>query len=162
MFRFDSDAGILHRDEYLVGPVLARSDAKFAMAVCHRTHGLDAVHQKIHYNLLQLDAVAIDRWKRRPEVEPQRYSMNVDLPADQLDDVVDGLIYVEPHAFESALLGQRADARNHVARVSRAADHLFDRAACLVNSRHLASKPSEACIAIRDYAGERLVHFMGD
>ncbi len=103
MFRFDSDAGILHRDEYLIGPVLARSDAKFAMAVCHRTHGLDAVHQKIHYNLLQLDAVAIDRWKRRPELEPQRYTMNVDFPADQRDDVVDDLIYIEPHAFERAL-----------------------------------------------------------
>src|ERR1700726_2701716 len=61
MFRLDSDTGILHRDQYLIGPVLARSYAQFATTVCHRTHGLNAVHQKIHYNLLQLDAVAIDR-----------------------------------------------------------------------------------------------------
>src|SRR5258707_3568184 len=124
MFRFDSDAGILHRDEYLVGPVLARSDAKFAMAVCHRTHGLDAVHQKIHYNLLQLDAVAIDRWKRRPEVEPQSYTMNIDFPADQRDDVVDDFVDVELRCFERALLRHRADARNHLAHVYCTADHL--------------------------------------
>jgi hypothetical protein len=69
MFRLDSGAAILHRDEYLIGPFLARSYPQLAMAVCHHTHGLDAVHQKIHYDLLQLDAVAIDRWKRRPEIE---------------------------------------------------------------------------------------------
>src|SRR5260221_9339015 len=112
MFRFDSDAGILHRDEYLIGPVLARSDAKFAMAACHRTHGLDAVHQKIRYNLLQLDAIAIDRWKRRSEVEPQIYTMKADFPADQRDDVVEYLIYIEPPTFEGPLFGQRADMLN--------------------------------------------------
>jgi hypothetical protein len=52
MFRFDFGAGILHRNEYLIGPVLARSYAKFAMAVCHGAHGLDSVHQKIHYNFV--------------------------------------------------------------------------------------------------------------
>ena len=51
---------------------------------------------------------------------------------------------------------------NHVARVFRAPDHLFDCAKCLVNSGHLAVKPSEACIAKHDDGGERLVHFMGD
>src|SRR5882757_8388198 len=132
------------------------------MAACHRIHGLDTVHQKIHYNLLQLDAVAIDRRKRRPEIELQSYSMSVDLPEDHRDDVIDGLIYIKPHAFGRALLGQRADARNHFARVSGTADHLFDRDSCLVNSRYLAVKPSEACTAIRDHAGKRLAHFMSD
>src|SRR3981189_81496 len=97
-----------------------------------------------------------------PEVEPQSYTMNVDFTADQRDAVVDDLIYIEPHVFERALFGQCADALNHVARVSRAADHLFDRATCLVNSGPLAVKPSEACIAKRDDGGERLVYFMGD
>src|ERR1700722_8139268 len=142
--------------------MLARSYLQFAMAACHRTHGLDAVHQKIHYNLLQLDAVAIDQWKRRRKVEPQRYTANVDFPTDQWDHVLNGFVDVELRSFERALLGQRPDARNHVARASCAADHLLDRAACLVNSRHLAAKPSKACIAIRDDAGERLIHFMGD
>src|SRR6266852_4900656 len=99
MFRLDSDAGILHRNEYLIGPVLARSYPQFATAACHRTHRLDAIHQKINHNLLQLDAVAIDRWKRPLEVEPQRYTMNVDLSADQRDDVVDDFIDVELHCF---------------------------------------------------------------
>src|ERR1700741_3443540 len=105
MFRLDSDAAILHRHEYLIGLVLARSYPRFAIAVCHHTDSLDAVHQKIHYNLLQLDAVAIDPWKRRPELEPQRYTMNVDFPSDERDDVVDDLIYIEPHGFERALFG---------------------------------------------------------
>jgi hypothetical protein len=64
IFRLDSDAGILYRNEYLVGPVLPRSYQQFATAVGHGTHGLDAVHQKIQYNLLQLDAVAMD-WRKR-------------------------------------------------------------------------------------------------
>src|SRR6266851_2641313 len=118
IFQLDSGARILHRNEYLIGLVLARSYPQFATAACHGTQGLDAVHQKIHDNLLELDAVAIDRWKRRPEVEPQRYTINVDLPADQRDDVVDDFIDVELHGFERALLGQRTDARNHVARAS--------------------------------------------
>src|SRR3982074_3155469 len=162
MFWLDSDAGILHRNEYLIGPVLARSYPQFAMAVCHRTHGLDAVHQKIRYDLLQLDAIGIDRWKRRPEVEPKRYTMKVDFPADQRDDVVDDLFYIEPPAFERPPFGQRADTLNHVARVPRAADHLFDCAMCLVNSWHLAVKPSKARIAIRDDGGGWLIYFMGD
>src|SRR5712671_489292 len=162
MFRLDSDAGILHRNEHLIGPVHARSDPQVAIAVCHRTHALDAVHQVIRYDLLQLDTVAIDRWKGPPEIEPQSYSMNADFPADQRDDVVDDLIYIEPHTFEGPPLGQRADTLNHVARVPRAADHLFDRATYLVNSWHLAVKPSKACIAIRDDGGEWLVYFMGD
>ena len=52
VFRLDSGAGIFHRNKYLIGPVLARSYPQFAMAFCHCAHGLDAVHQKIHYNLL--------------------------------------------------------------------------------------------------------------
>ena len=70
MFRRDSGAGILHRNEYLIGPVLARAYQQFATGPRHPTHGLNAVHQKIHHNLLQLDAVAIDGWERRPQVEP--------------------------------------------------------------------------------------------
>jgi hypothetical protein len=62
--------------------------------------------------LLQLDAVAIDWWKRRPELEPQKYTMNIDFPADQRDDVVDDLIYIESQGFERALFGQRADAHS--------------------------------------------------
>src|SRR5258708_35806328 len=160
MIRLDSGAGILHRKEYLIGPVLAVSYPQFAMAVYHRTHGLDAVQQKIRYDLLQLDAIAIDRWKRRPEVEPQRYTMKVDFAADQRDDVVDDLTYIEPHTFEGPPFGQRADTLNHVARVPRAADHLFDRATCLINSWHLAVKPSKARIAIRAEGRETLTCFM--
>jgi hypothetical protein len=64
--------------------------------------------------------------------------------------------------FERAFLGERADARNHVAYVPRTAYHLFDRAAGSIKSRHLVVKPSQACITIRDDASEWLVHFVGD
>src|SRR6266403_352081 len=47
----------------------------------------------------------IDRRKRRAEIAPQRYAMSSDLPAHQHDDFVNDVIYVEPHWFESALLG---------------------------------------------------------
>src|ERR1700752_5531546 len=72
IFWLDTDAGILDRNKHLIGPVLARSNQKFATAVGHGSHGLDAVHQKIHYGLLQLNSVAINRRERRPEAEPKR------------------------------------------------------------------------------------------
>jgi len=109
IFRLDSGAGILHRDAYLIGPVLERPYLQFARTACDATHGLDAVHQKIHDNLLQLDAVAINRRKRRPEVEPQRYAVNVDFLADQRDDVVDGFVDVELRCFERALPNAKDD-----------------------------------------------------
>ena len=46
--------------------------------------------------------------------------------------------------------------------VPRAADHLLDRAARVLELRFLAVKPSQAGIAIGDDAGERLVDFMSD
>ena len=63
-FRLDPDAGILDRNEYLVGPVHSRSYLQYATAVGYGSHGLDGVHQKIQYDLLQLDAVAMDRRQR--------------------------------------------------------------------------------------------------
>src|SRR5262249_11314260 len=58
--RLDSDAGVLDRDEYLTGPILTRPYAQLMRTVRHRTRGLDAVHQEIHDDLLQLDPITKD------------------------------------------------------------------------------------------------------
>ena len=64
ILRFDSDPGVLYRDEYLIVPVLTRSYLKIARAAGRGTKGLDTVDQKIHHDLLQLNAVT-EHWRQR-------------------------------------------------------------------------------------------------
>ena len=52
ILRLDSGTGILDRNKYPIGPVLLRSYPQLVTAACHGTRGLDAVHQKIYYDLL--------------------------------------------------------------------------------------------------------------
>src|SRR5271163_3842733 len=88
--------------------------------------------------------------------------MSINLPANQRDDLVDELIDIELCSFERSFLGEPAGAGNHVARAPRAADHLFDRASRLIESRRLKVEPSQARVAIGDDASERLVDFVRD
>ena len=60
------------------------------------------------------------------------------------------------------LLGECPQTSDHVACAPRAADHLFDRAARLIELRRLAVEPSQARVAIGDAASERLVDFVRD
>ena len=73
-------------------------------------------------------------------------------------DVVD----VECDQLRFGLLGEGPQPSDHVARAPRADDHLFDRAARLIESRRLAVEPSEARVAKGNDARERLVDFVGD
>jgi hypothetical protein len=68
ILRFDPDPGILYRDEYLIVAVLTRSYLQIAAATAHGTQGLDSVHQKIHHDLVQLNAVPEHGRQRRSQV----------------------------------------------------------------------------------------------
>lgn len=52
ILRLDSGTGILDRNKYPIGPVLLRSYPQLVTAAWHRIRGLNAIHQKIHYDLL--------------------------------------------------------------------------------------------------------------
>ena len=52
ILRLDSGAGVLDRNKYVIGSVLLRSYPQLVTAARHGTRGLDAVHQKIHQDLL--------------------------------------------------------------------------------------------------------------
>jgi hypothetical protein len=52
ILRLDSGTGILDRNKYLIGPMLLRSYTQLVTAAWHRIRGLNAIHQKIHYDLL--------------------------------------------------------------------------------------------------------------
>src|SRR6516162_9086936 len=62
ILRVDSGSGILHGDENARAILDARCYSKYARTFIDRFHRFDRIRDQVHEDLLQLDAVADDRW----------------------------------------------------------------------------------------------------
>src|ERR1700674_5602726 len=94
----------------------ARADQELARPLGDPHHGLDAVHHEIDDDLLQLHPVTEYRGQVSVKVEAQPYTMAQHFSLHQGDDVVNDIVDVERGLLWIGLLGERAQAPDHLAR----------------------------------------------
>ena len=155
-FRIDADTGILDRHEHLVGIVELRSDEEFARASGDSGHGLGAVDDEIDDHLLQLDAIALHRRQLRRKLQPHRRMVGDHFALHEGDHIADDLVYFEPDHLRTALLGEIANAVDHVARAVCATDNSGEGIARLSNVWSVTAQPSEAGLSVEDDRRQRL------
>ena len=162
IFRLDSDTGILDRNEYLIGSLLVRAYPQFVTAACHGTHGLNAVHKKIHHDLLQQDPITQHRRQRRRKFQLQGNTMGEHFVPEKEYCLFDHVIDIERHFSDVGLVRERADALEHLTRPIALVDDPPQGLARFAQVGSFAIEPAQASRGIGDDGGERLVHFVRD
>src|SRR5258708_8465847 len=104
----ESRTDIHDRDQHVARLLELRNNSQYPRPVHDRAHRLDAIHDKIKDNLLQLDTVAREGSDTVRELGLKRNILSSQLTAQQDEDLSDRVVDVELRHLELGLPGQGA------------------------------------------------------
>jgi hypothetical protein len=140
----------------------SRGHHQLPRAFRNPSHRIDAIHDQIQQNLLQLNSVAQHRSIASGQVGLERNALAAQLAGGERQHFSYDVVDIEPGELRTGLLGERSQTADHVA-CARAVPH--DSGECipgLVEIGLLPIQPVQTRRAVRRDAGERLVDLVGD
>src|SRR5260370_23570329 len=108
----ESGSCILHLDQHTVR-AFCRLDQQLSRRTGEGAHSVDAIHDQVNQNLLQLHPAAEQTWQIVCEVGLERDAVSAHLIAHQYDRFLNNLIDVQFRSIGSAFHEQGANSRNH-------------------------------------------------
>src|ERR1700730_12333097 len=112
LLRIEATSGILNLDQHTVR-ILCRLDEQLSRQIVEGTHRVDAIHDQVNQDLLQLHPVAEQTWQISGKISAQGNTVSGQLIAQEPSDVLNDLIDVQCCPFRSALYQLRANSRNN-------------------------------------------------
>src|SRR5882724_119083 len=108
LLRGQPHAGIADTHHKLLVSRSVRLDGEVARPI-HILHRIDAVHDEVHHDLLQLHAIAHDLRKTWRQLHPDRDGVPRRLAAQEDDHLLDDLVYIDLLTFRNTLLEEQTD-----------------------------------------------------
>ena len=158
----DSNSRVPDRDLNAAFAVDLRFNPQDARSLGHAAHGIRSVHDQVHDDLLQLDAISQCKRKVRGQRRLNGHRTAPQRGPRQRQDLPDRVIRVERNVVRLAMFEQLANARDHLACTRALLDDAFERLRYLLDIGGSVGQPSERSVSIGDDRRERLVDFMGD
>src|SRR5246127_5284789 len=115
LLRGQPHASIADRDQELFVFRSLRFDDEFARSI-DILHGIDTVHDQIHYDLLQLHPISHDVRKILRQFGPEKYSVSRCLAMQEDDYCLNNSVYIHRLALRSAPLEEQANPADDVGR----------------------------------------------
>src|SRR5262245_36656130 len=112
---FQSNPGVLYRDEDFIRFISARADEQLSATVGYRCHRFDPVHHKVEYHLLQLHPIAKNTRKIRSQFHPQHHAIFLYFSLYQTNNLLNDFVDVQRGLLGATFLDQRANPGDHVA-----------------------------------------------
>ena len=153
------DAGVADRHQHSLVVRSPRCDRELARPV-HFLHGLDAVHDEVHHDLLQLHPIAHRLGQIGGQVRPDRYAVSHGFAAQQDDHLPDQVVHIHRRPFRCALLEEQENPADDFGRACSVLDDSHRRGTRLFDVRVVAAEPEHAGIGVGEGGSDRLIHFM--
>src|SRR5271157_5617971 len=137
-------------------------DHQFARPLIDTAHRFHTTHDQVQPHLLQLHAIAGNRWKVIGKLRADDHLPFLRFVPDERKDLPNGVVQVQLLAGRGRPLGQRPNAGDHFPGALAVANDVADSLTDFLHVRCISGQETQASAAVAHDARQRLVDFMRD